>query len=164
MISLVVCVDSLGGIGKDGKCLYSIPVDRAFYRLLTEGHKCVMGRKTWLSLPQKVRNRQINYVLTHKPLEFIASYDDPICDTLAGTTVFDIPEVIRREDGEVFVIGGASLFELFLPQADRIYLGQYLGTPATADTFFPKLEMASWDTEVIYEGSAYRFSILSRKP
>ena len=103
-------------IGVDNRLPWHIPEDLKRFREITTGKTVVMGRKTWESLPDKVRplpNRK-NVILT-------SSNDIPETDNVKIIrTTDEIIELAKTE--EVFVIGGSSLFNIMSPQAEKIYL------------------------------------------
>ena len=118
------------GIGFDGDLLYKIPADMKRFKELTEGHVVIMGRKTWESLPEKFRplpNRH-NIVLTRD-----AAYDAPgatVCSSLE-----DALESLRNNPLDIFLIGGATIYQEGMQYADTLYLTEFYGSKE-ADTFF----------------------------
>lgn len=120
------------GLGYNGDLLYHIPADMKRFRDLTVGgHIVIMGRSTWESLPEKFRplpHRQ-NIVLTRD-----TEYQAPgaiICTSL--------PEALEKSEeikGDVFLIGGARVYEEGMNYADTLYLTEFYGDKS-ADTFFP---------------------------
>jgi dihydrofolate reductase len=109
-----------GVIGRDGKLPWRLKTDLANFRTVTMGKPIIMGRKTFDSLPGGALPGRTNIVLTH----------DQAYAPKGALTVDDFSEAVQiareqaAEDGvdEVCVIGGASLFELALPRARRLYL------------------------------------------
>lgn len=109
-----------GVIGKDGTLPWRLKSDMAIFKACTLGKPVIMGRKTWESLPKKPLPGRMNIVLTRDQ-----SYEAP--GALVVEEFSDALSIAREqaeEDGvdEVCVIGGASLFELALQKAGRIYL------------------------------------------
>ncbi|MCH4166965.1 MAG: dihydrofolate reductase [Megasphaera sp.] len=135
MIHIIAAVDAAGGIGKDNDLLCHLPADLKRFKSLTMGHPIVMGRKTFESLPGILPGRQ--HVVLTRQRSYEHGKDVVICH--------DIDEVIQKMKGysDYFVIGGASLYELFLPKADMLHLTEIKAT-FPADTFFPKLEPGQW--------------------
>jgi dihydrofolate reductase len=99
-------------IGSDGAIPWRLPEEQQHFKRLTMGATLVMGRGTWESLPQSVRPlpARRNIVLTRQ-----ASYDAP-----GAEVVSSLEEALALADGDVWVIGGASIYAQALPHADRV--------------------------------------------
>jgi len=109
-----------GVIGKDGSMPWRLRTDLANFRAVTMGKPVIMGRKTWESLPRRPLVGRTNIVLSRD-----GSFEPKgavVCEDF--TDAVAIAREQAAEDGarEVCVIGGASLFELALTKAGRIYL------------------------------------------
>lgn len=109
-----------GVIGRDGALPWRLKTDLAIFRAVTMGKPVIMGRKTWESLPKKPLVGRTNIVLS-KDGSF-APAGAVVCEDFSEA--LSIAREQADEDGaaEVCVIGGASLFELALPKARRLYL------------------------------------------
>ena len=109
-----------GVIGRDGTLPWRLKTDMANFRAVTMGKPVIMGRKTWESLPKKPLVGRTNIVLSRdgsfEPRNAV------VAETF--TEAVAIGREQAQEDGaaEVCVIGGASLFELALAKARRLYL------------------------------------------
>lgn len=127
-INAVVSVCSNWGIGYKGHLLVHNHDDMRRFTALTVSKNVVMGRATMLSLPQQrpLKNRR-NIVLTHLKsvphtgFKIAHSYDEVM--SLIG-------------DEETWIVGGASIYRLFLPDCQRIEVTKHHCT-VPADTFFP---------------------------
>jgi len=99
-------------IGSAGTIPWRLPEEQQHFKRLTMGCTVVMGRATWESLPASVRPLpgRRNVVVTRQP-----SYDAPGAETAAS-----LDEALERADGDVWVIGGASLYEQALAVADHV--------------------------------------------
>lgn len=131
MISMIVAIDKNNGIGKNNNLLVHIKEDLQYFKKITEGHTVVMGYNTWLSLPFKPLKNRENIVLTSKEIQ------------LEGAIVFnDIDHLLSHletlNEEEVFIIGGASLYNQMLNYADRLYV-THIFEDFNADTFFPEI-------------------------
>ncbi len=148
-IALVVAAAENNVIGHHGQLPWHIPADLKHFRKLTTGHPVIMGRKTWddiyarLGKPLKDRT---NIVLTRNGRDFpegvmrAASADEALAQAGAH---------------EVMVIGGAEIYKLFLPLAERIHLTRVFQKPQ-GDTFFPELDPNEWreqDRETFDQGA-----------
>ncbi len=123
-------------LGKDGELLFSIPEDLKRFKALTLGHPVIMGRKTWESLPEKVRPLpgRTNIVLTSKK-EYRAE---------GAEVVYTKEDALRKASAsqgasEIFIIGGGEVYAVFLPFTNRLYL-TLVPNDAEGDVFFPPYE------------------------
>ena len=138
-ISIIVAVSENNVIGNQGTLPWHLPKDMAYFKRTTMGHHVLMGRKNYESIPHKFRPLpgRTNLVLS-RSAEFQAN----------GVHGFQkIEEAIsfarNRGESELFIIGGAEIYALALPLADRLYLTRILAV-TTGDTFFPPLDFANW--------------------
>lgn len=142
MFSIIACVGKNRELGKKGNLIFHIKDDMKFFRETTTGHKVVMGRKTWESLPFKLPNR-VNIVVSSKDFEG----PDEI--------VYDISKFIERNkdsDEEIFVIGGGRIYTEFLPATKKIYLTEVEAEDLKADVFFPEFDKNKFEKQVIKKG------------
>jgi dihydrofolate reductase len=136
IVSLIAAVAENGVIGRDGGLPWSLPADLRHFRTLTGGHHVVMGRRTHASIGRALPDR-VNLVLTRRPEPLAAG-----CRAVA-----DLDRALRiagdAGESEVFVIGGASVYEAALPHAQRVYLTR-VAAVVDGDVFFPALDPRSW--------------------
>ncbi len=138
MISIIFSVDETGTIGAGGKLPWHLPADLRYFRKLTIGHPIIMGRKTFEAIGRPL-DRRTNIVMTRQPM------------SIEGVvTAASIEEAVRLAHGhnqirpeEIFVIGGARIFELALPLADRLYITTVRGTFA-GDARCPPINFNDW--------------------
>jgi dihydrofolate reductase len=135
MISLIVAISDDMGIGKNNDLLWHIPDDMKRFKKLTFGKTVIMGKKTWASLPKKPLPGRKNIVITDKPGE---CFD-------CSVTAYSIEDALSKceNDGEVFVIGGGSIYSQFMPLADRLYI-THVHKKDPADVFFPEIDPKKW--------------------
>jgi dihydrofolate reductase len=133
-ISLIVAMASNHAIGQNNQLPWHLSADLKRFKQLTMGSPIIMGRKTHESIGRPLPGRE-NIVISRTP-HYVAP----------GCLVFqDCASALAHCHNypEVFVIGGAQLYECLLPQAERIYLTaihQYV----VGDTFFPRLPPEEW--------------------
>jgi len=165
MISIIAAIGKNRELGKDNKLLWHIPEDFKRFKNLTSGHVVIMGRKTYESLPEKFRPlpNRINIVVTRNPnfttinqLIVVGSIEEAIESAKAK---------IQNPNNEIFIIGGASIYEQGIKYADKLYLTLVEKEYPDADTFFPdysqfkKVVSEEKHKDNIY---SYRFIELSR--
>lgn len=125
-ITLVVARATNGVIGRDGALPWHLPADLKRFKALTMGSAMVMGRRTFDSLPGLLPGRR-HIVLTR----------DPGWNAPGAEAVHDVAEALAAAgDAPLSVIGGAEIFAIFLPLADRIELTEVL-VDAKGDTMMP---------------------------
>lgn len=139
-ISLIYAADKNNGIGFENKLLFKIPQDMEWFKLQTIGKPIVFGRKTFESIGRPLPNRA-NIILTRDPSferEFIitANSVEEVVDAIPAAT-------------EGMIIGGAEIYEQFLPWAKRIYR-TVIHAEAEADTFFTFNEF-EWEKIYSYD-------------
>ena len=138
MISIIVAINKNRGIGLNNKLLYWLPNDLKRFKALTTGNTIIMGRKTFESLPKGALPNRRNIVLTRSDMEFpgaerFHSLDDAL--------------VHCEEDENVFIIGGASLYNEAMPLANRLCITEINDEKKEADVFFPKIDNNIWKEE-----------------
>lgn len=139
MMTIIAAVARNNAIGFENKLIYWLPNDLKRFKALTTGNTIIMGRKTFESLPKGALPNRRNIVLSRN-----SSFSAP------GTEVFhSLSAALQtcRPDEEIFIIGGASLYQEALPQADRLCLTHIEDTPQKADAFFPEINEKEWQIE-----------------
>ena len=136
MISIIAAVAKNRAIGYKNKLIYWLPNDLKRFKALTTGHTIIMGRNTFLSLPKGALPNRRNIVLSRTQKNF------PGCDTYTS-----LEEALKHctPEEDIYIIGGASVYQQALPMADRLCLTEIDDTPAKADTFFPPYD--EWKEE-----------------
>jgi len=132
--SLIAAIAANGTIGDRGALPCKLPDDMARFRGLTMGHAVIMGRATFESLRKPLGGRR-NIVLSRA-----AGLRIEGC--LVVPTLQAALEAASGDD-EAFVIGGASVYELFLPGAHRLYL-TWIDVEVAGDTVFPEVDWSAW--------------------
>jgi dihydrofolate reductase len=136
IISLVVAMDEMRGIGLNGALPWHLPADLKFFKSLTMGHHIIMGRKTYESIRRPLPGR-IMVVVTRNP-----AYQAEGCIVVHS---LESALEVARDGGEeeAFIIGGGEIFTAVINLADRIYL-TLVHTVTEADVFFPIMNPGDW--------------------
>jgi dihydrofolate reductase len=140
-LSLIVARARNDVIGREGALPWRLGSDMNRFKALTMGKPVIMGRKTWDSLPKKPLPGRKNIVLT-RDKDFRADGAWSFSDFAAALAA---ARAMAAADGaeEVSVIGGAALYALALPVADRLYLTEVDCAPE-GDTRFPAFDEAAF--------------------
>ena len=136
----IVCADAQWGIGRENRLLFRISEDLRRFRRLTLGKTLLMGRNTFLSLPngKPLPDRKHIVLSTTLPPQ-----DGVLC-------VSTLAEALQEAGEEAFVIGGAQVYAALLPYCAHAYVTR-VQERREADCFFPDLD-ASPDWRLAVQG------------
>lgn len=128
---IVACAENYA-IGKDNDLMWHLSDDLKRFKQLTMGHAVIMGRKTWESLPKKPLPGRKNIVLTHD-----TNFEHPE-EVVVCHSVQSILKELDPDD-ETFIMGGASLYQAFLPFVHRIQM-TWIHQDFDGDVYFPPID------------------------
>ena len=138
-ISIIAAIGKNRELGKDNKLLWYIPEDLKRFKKLTTGHVVIMGRKTFESLEKPLSNR-INIIITHQknyyPFENKKNQNYKVIISHSLNEAIKAAKKYEKPDGEIFIIGGGTIYQQAISLADKLYLTIVEGK-FKADTFFP---------------------------
>lgn len=126
-------------LGKGNDLIWKFKEDMKFFKEHTLGKPVVMGRKTFQSLPGILPNRK-NIVLSRN--------DIVVPSLLVIHSKEELFDLFQNYSGEVMVIGGASIYEMFLPDTNKMLLTEINDTCSDCDSYFPRFDMDEWDRRV----------------
>jgi dihydrofolate reductase len=127
-ITIIAAVAKNRAIGYKNKLLYWLPNDLKRFKALTTGHTIIMGRNTYESLPKGALPNRRNVVLSSTLKEL------PGCDVYPA---LEAALKSCRPDEDIYIIGGARVYQQAMAVADRLCLTEIDDTPQEADAFFP---------------------------
>lgn len=136
MLSIIVAVAENNVIGKDNKLIWHLPEDLKRFKKLTTGHTIIMGRKTFESLGRVLPNRKHVILCNDMELNIEDENVEVLEDILMLKQYIDSTE-------ENFIIGGATIYKLLLPYANKIYL-TLIHEKFEGDVFFPEIDEREW--------------------
>ncbi|QWF84953.1 dihydrofolate reductase [Amycolatopsis sp. CA-230715] len=148
MIGLVWAQSANGVIGRDGELPWYLPEDMKHFRTVTAGATVLMGRRTWESLPPRFRPLpgRRNLVLSRTPQDGVETFAD-------------LPQALAAVSEDVWVMGGAAVYQAALPFADRIVVTE-IQESFEGDTYAPGMGRAPDSVGAWQESSTglhYRF-------
>lgn len=160
-ISLIVAMSQNRVIGHDNKMPWHLSADLKRFRAITMNSPILMGRKTFESIGKPLDGRT-NLILSKN-----INYQPQGC--LVFQSLESALDEAKKYGEEVFIIGGATLYEIALPLANRLYLTD-IQAEFEGDTFFPEFDITDWD-EIACEqidndekvDFSYRFLTLEKK-
>ena len=135
MISIIAAIGKKRELGYNNSLLWHLKDDMKYFRETTNGHTVVMGRKTFESIEKPLTNRR-NIVITRSTIDGVETTSD----------IGYILNIAKEEN--VFIIGGSSIYEMFLPYANKLYL-TLIDDDKEADVFFPEFDEKEYKKELI---------------
>lgn len=149
-------------IGINNQLIWHNSNDLKHFKQVTQGHCVIMGHNTWLSLPgQRALPNRRNIIISDR-LDVAPEHFE------LASSIPEALDLVKDED-EVFIMGGGSIYEQFLPKADKLYLTR-IDKEFEADTYFPYINFENYDLielEVIDDDPqvdySYRFEVWEKK-
>ena len=157
MISIIAAIGKNNELGKDNNLIWHIKDDLINFKNLTMNKKIVMGASTYKSLPKKLEGRK--YIILSSKLTDAG-------DAKIYKDFNELLNYIQSLDEEVMIIGGSSIYKLFLPYADRLYLTEIDAEEKDADAYFPTFDKSKYKKSIIKEinegNIKYKFVLYER--
>lgn len=143
-LTLIAALGPCRELGSQGKLIWHISEDLQYFKRVTTGHPVLMGRATYDSIGRPLPGR-LNLVVSHRR--------PPREDLPQSLLYFPSPEAALQylqahHEGEVFVMGGAQIYQALLPHVDTLCLTHIhapLPQGCRPDAFFPPWEDGSWE-------------------
>ena len=133
IVAIIVAIGENNAIGKNNQLLWHMPKDLKHFKDVTSGRTIIMGRKTFDSVGKPLPRRR-NIVVTRQDITI------PGCEVVKS--IEDGLALCKGED-EVFIGGGAEIYQLAMHLTDRMYL-TIIHQNFDADTFFPEIDYKQW--------------------
>ena len=159
--SIIVAIAENNAIGKNNNLLWHISADLKYFKKITATHTVIMGENTWFSLPIKPLPNRKNIVIS-------PNLNLALENVSVARTIQDAIDLCG-DDTENFIIGGGSIYEQFLPVANKLYITK-VHQQFDADVFFPEIDenifLLESQSEIFTDeksGLQYSFFIYTRK-
>jgi dihydrofolate reductase len=155
MIAIISAMTKLGKvIGKNNWLPWEIPDELKHFRQTTLGGTVIMGRKTYDSVGRPMPKRH-NIVISRNKELVIEGVD--VCHTMP-----DAIKLAKKEDNDIWIIGGAGIYEQGILIADKMYLS-YIKKEYEGDTYFPEWNKNNWEIESSEDKDEWELVIYRRK-
>lgn len=141
IISMIAAVAENHVIGKNNDLVWSLPDDMRYFMQTTSGYPVIMGRKNYDSIPDKYRplKNRTNIIITRN-----AAYKADDCpDCIVVNSIDDALTEAKKENKEIFIIGGGQIYEVGLHLCDRLYITE-IKASFDGDAFFPAFNKSDW--------------------
>jgi dihydrofolate reductase len=137
-ISIIVAKASNNVIGKDNELVWKLYADLKRFKKLTTGHCIIMGRKTYDSIGRPLPNRT-SIVISRNP-----NFELPVGHFVAKSLEDAVQKAIGTGQDQVFVIGGAEIYQQSMDIADELIVTEVHAFP-NGDAFFPEIDLTRWE-------------------
>ena len=152
-ITIIAAMTKSRVIGKNNQLPWHIAEDLQNFKKLTAGNTVIMGRKTYESIGRPLPNRNNIVISTMMP----ARDGVTICKT--------VPEAIEKAktfQKDIFIVGGATIYEQTLPFADRLVIS-YIKKDYEGDTYFPNFNEDDWNIKKREDRNEFELILYKRK-
>jgi len=139
-LSLIVALSENGAIGNNGGLPWHLSADLRRFKRLTMGHVMLMGRKTWESIGRPLPGR--TSIVISRQRDYRSGFDGVPVVVSLDNALAEARNVVD-ETAEVFVIGGARVYEMVFPRVDRLQLTR-VHAEVDGDVFFPTVNWDEW--------------------
>jgi dihydrofolate reductase len=152
MISMIAAMTADRVLGNENQLPWHVPADQKNFKKVTTGHVVVMGRKTFDSMGRPLPKRR-NIVVSRsmKAKENVEVYGN----------IETALERAGEQGDDVFIIGGAQIYEQCLAYADTMHLS-YINGSYPGDAFFPEFEESDWEVIEDEDYEAYTYRVYRR--
>ena len=140
--SIIAAIGKNNELGKNNDLIWHLPGDLKFFKETTTGKTIIMGRKTFESLPKMLPNR--HHIVISSSNNFPEEVE-------VYNNLEDLLNEKKDINDELFVIGGASIYRLFMDYADKLYLTEIDAECKDADAYFPAFNKEEWDKDILKE-------------
>ena len=137
MLSIIVAKASNNIIGKNNALIWHLPEDLKRFKKLTTGHTIIMGRRTFESLGRILPNRK-HVILCN---DMTMNINDERVEILDDISKLD--KYINSAE-ENFIIGGATIYKLLMPYANKMYITE-INQEFDGDVSFPEINKEEWE-------------------
>ncbi len=144
MLSIIVAKARNNVIGKNNSLIWHLPEDLKRFKELTTGHTIIMGRKTFESLGRILPNRKHVILCNDMKMDI----EDERVEILSDISMLD---KYIKSDEENFVIGGATIYRLLMPYANKMYITE-IDQEFEGDVSFPEINKEEWNIIEVKKG------------
>jgi len=156
MINMIWAMDKNNLVGIDDKIPWHIKEDLLYYKSKTNGQTVLMGDATYYSLKGYYKTKPLPYGKI-----YVATIDKSL--VIDGVEmIYDLNEFLKNNKEELWVVGGATIYKLSLPYADKLYIsfvkGEYVG-----NRYFPTIDFSKYNLIWENDTEKVRYTVFERK-
>jgi dihydrofolate reductase len=155
MISLIWAMDKNNLVGKGDKIPWHIKEDLLYYKSKTNGQTVLMGDQTYFSLKGYYKDKPLPYGKI-----YVATIDKNL--KIDGVTmIYDLVSFLENNKDDLWVVGGATIYKISLPYADRLYISFVKGNHE-GDRYFPAIDFSKYNLTWENNTEQVRYTLFER--
>ena len=142
MINMIWAMDKNNLIGKDELIPWHIKEDLLYYKEKTKDQTVLMGGQTYFSLKKYYKNKPLPYGKCYiATIDKNLKIENPLEDI---EIIYDLDSLLKNFEGDLWVCGGATIYKLTLPYADRLYIS-FIKGDFEGNKYFPKIDFSNYN-------------------
>ena len=160
MINMIWAMDENNLIGNGDKIPWHIKEDLIYYKNKTKGKTVLMGDATYFSLKSYYKTKPLPYGKVYiATIDKNLKIENPLEDI---EIIYDLVEFLKSYKDEIWVCGGATIYKLSLPYADRLYIS-FIKGDHVGDKYFPKIDYSLYNKTWEENTEQVRYTLFERR-
>jgi dihydrofolate reductase len=160
MINMIWAMDENNLIGKGNLIPWHIKEDLIYYKEKTKGKTVLMGDQTYFSLKGYYKTKPLPYGKCYiATVDKNLKIENPLEDI---EIIYDLDSFLKKFDGDLWVCGGATIYKLALPYANRLYIS-FIKGDFKGDKYFPKIDYEKYDKIWENETDSVIYKVFERR-
>ena len=160
MINMIWAMDENNLIGNGDKIPWHIKEDLIYYKSKTKGKTVLMGDATYFSLKGYYKDKPLPYGKVYiATIDHNLKIENPLEDI---EIIYDLVSFLKSFKDELWVCGGATIYKLSLPYADRLYIS-FIKGDHEGDKYFPAIDYSKYNKTWEEETSQVRYTLFERR-
>ena len=160
MINMIWAMDKNNLIGDGNRIPWHVKEDLIYYKNKTKGQTVLMGDATYFSLKSYYKTKPLPYGKCYiATIDKNLKIENPLEDI---EIIYDLDSFLKRYDGDLWVCGGATIYKLALPYANRLYIS-FIKGDFKGDKYFPKIDYEKYDKIWENETDSVIYTVFERR-
>ena len=160
MINMIWAMDKNNLIGDGNRIPWHVKEDLVYYKNKTKGQTVLMGDATYFSLKSYYKTKPLPYGKCYiATIDKNLKIENPLEDI---EIIYDLDSFLKSYDGDLWVCGGATIYKLALPYANRLYIS-FIKGDFKGDKYFPKIDYEKYDKIWENETDSVIYTVFERR-
>jgi dihydrofolate reductase len=160
MINMIWAMDKNNLIGDGNRIPWHVKEDLIYYKNKTKGQTVLMGDATYFSLKSYYKTKPLHYGKCYiATIDKNLKIENPLEDI---EIIYDLDSFLKNFDGDLWVCGGATIYKLALPYANRLYIS-FIKGDFKGDKYFPKIDYEKYDKIWENETDSVIYTVFERR-